>query len=339
MGGPEVPAPSGDGVHLQQDPPARAANLKRMRRRIVAVGDLHGDVERLVRILQQQKVFLPGTQTWDPAQTNVDVILLGDYVDWRGEPLEGARGEWDRGVERLLRLILTIDAQVEALSRDNPEFRSTFHPLLGNHERLMLDTWGLLSRLESRPLAALAGRYDDTGQWKKLLDGLRKEPGAAATATWITQGGLATVRSFGGLDPWMNVMRRGLAEVLEQRLQLGVVVNGWLFSHSLPDSPEYWLPLETVHRLPAGQRRQVEDAFIWGRRLWGYDAGSRKVPPMTQHEVDTLLERVGVRGAVVGHSLAKQVMPLEAFGGRVVNIDLHGRPGSQPYTTFYETEG
>ncbi|NDD29947.1 MAG: hypothetical protein EB084_16955, partial [Proteobacteria bacterium] len=56
-----------------------------VRRRLIAIGDLHGDVHRLVRILQRHEVFLPGTRKWAKAANTVDVVLLGDYVDWRGE--------------------------------------------------------------------------------------------------------------------------------------------------------------------------------------------------------------------------------------------------------------
>ena len=43
----------------------------------------------------------------------------------------------------------------------------------------------------------------------------------------------------------------------------------------------------------------------------------------------------GVKGFVVGHTPMKKDYPVMAYEGRIVNIDLHGVPGSQPYVEIY----
>ena len=52
-------------------------------RTLVAIGDLHGDYFRMLRLLRENDLILPGTTVWNPDKKRVDLVLIGDYVDWR----------------------------------------------------------------------------------------------------------------------------------------------------------------------------------------------------------------------------------------------------------------
>ena len=73
------------------------------KRKLIAVGDLHGDYFRLIRILKEENVIIVKDKDnfeWNPEANSVDVVTLGDYCDWRGEPLEGPITEWIYGSKK-----------------------------------------------------------------------------------------------------------------------------------------------------------------------------------------------------------------------------------------------
>ena len=54
-----------------------------------------------------------------------------------------------------------------------------------------------------------------------------------------------------------------------------------------------------------------------------------RTSPFSEKEMEDLLSRMMVRGAVVGHTpLSRGPDPVVAYGGRIVNLDVHGTPGS-----------
>ncbi|HIB69621.1 MAG TPA: hypothetical protein EYO33_32230, partial [Phycisphaerales bacterium] len=81
------------------------------------------------------------------------------------------------------------------------------------------------------------------------------------------------------------------------------------------------------------QYKLAKESFLWSRKIWGYDycTGSRTVP-FTPEEMDEMLEGMGVKGVVVGHTpLPHDGKPVVAYEGRVINIDLHAFPGSEAF--------
>ena len=86
----------------EDEPVENSAESSKDTRLLVAIGDLHGDYYRLERLLRENDLILPGTSAWNPQASQVDLILIGDYVDWRNEPLEGPQSEWVQGAKRIL---------------------------------------------------------------------------------------------------------------------------------------------------------------------------------------------------------------------------------------------
>lgn len=321
-----------------------------MRRRLIALGDLHGDVHRLVRILERQQIVLSGTRKWARAANDIDLVLLGDYVDWRGEPLEGEASTWDRGAAELLELIVDLHQQVDAMAGGSRGSAPRFYTLLGNHEQLMLDSYRYLENLSPEQRRQVAQTYTDARtlapalhEPRTLVARLLGKPSVMPTAaevvlTWMLNGGVNTVNAFGGFDAWYERMRSGLARFIEEKMPVGVVINRRLYAHSLPDSPTWWQPVDTLANLDAHKRKQAVDAWIWGRRVYGFDHKTGKPTPRPEpHEIDQMLAAMQVQGAVVGHSLMQSLVPVRAYEGRIVNIDLHGHPLSDPWIEEYLT--
>jgi hypothetical protein len=310
--------------------------LTPIKRKLIAIGDLHGDFHRLVRLLSEQNILDPDRLEWKPEADNVDVILLGDYIDWRGEPLEGPYSEWHLGSKRILDLIFKLSKELEELQKKKKN-RSNFYPLLGNHDEMMLQGHAIMKKLSKEENQNLAN-FPDAESWVETFSRLplsaEEEQDFLRFLNWYEQGGDRTIQSFGGLDAWLSAMEGELGDFL-RKLPIAVVVNGKLFSHSVADERQYWVPAETLNHADEKTREQ----FLWGRKVWGYDAWLG-VPtnPLTEGDVDEMLERLGVKSVVVGHTSLRKDQPYFHFGGKIINIDTHGIPGSKAFVEEYYVE-
>jgi hypothetical protein len=313
------------------------------KRKTVAIGDLHGDYERMLRILNEQDLLIEGTWIWNPEADNVDFVLIGDYVDWRGEPLEGDSSRWKEGPKKTLHLIYYLANKLPEMRTKNDNFKSFIHPILGNHDQMMLEAISVFEFLEFEQLEEIISFKQNYAPLKKFLNDLKLEyeqiEKVMRFLNWYYQGGEATIEGFGGMEIWRQEMSSELGEFLKTRLKLGTVVNKRLFSHSLPDKSEFWKPIDEIMNMSNGEYVKTREAFIWGRRIWGIDAytNMKTVQPDIE-EIDEMLSMMGVESAVVGHTPMLRREPVEAFEGRIINIDLHGIPGSNAFVEEYEEE-
>lgn len=314
-------------------------------RTLLAIGDLHGDYYRLLRHLRENDLLLPDTLAWNPEKNRHDLILIGDYVDWRGETLEGpldqTPDEPATGARRILELLMLIENELEALRRAEPDFDSHSYPLLGNHDEMMIDALAVFEFMKLDQLQDLLGRARNFAVVKRQIT----DAGMAADQVekvlrflnWYVQGGESTMRGFGGLQGWKDAMDGDLGRFLKKRLRLAVVVNDRMFSHTVPDHRKFWKPVEDIVNLPDADFRAARESFLWSRKVWGYDyyTGMR-TSPFSEKELDEMLEGLGVRGIVVGHTpLARGPDPVVAYGGRVINLDVHGTPGANALVEEY----
>ncbi|MBS2033717.1 metallophosphoesterase [bacterium] len=311
-------------------------------RTLIAIGDLHGDYYRLVRLMRESDLLLPGTYAWNPQQNQVDLILIGDYVDWRNEPLEGPDDEWPRGSRKILELLYALHRELEQLRLTVPGFKSNLYTILGNHDEMMLEAHQIFSFLEVERLDEFLTNMGHSIQVKHAIQALGLGPGQVERVlkflNWYVQGGQATIQGYEGLARWKEEMDGEMGAFLRQYLRLGVVVNNRLFAHTVPDYREFWRPIEEIVALPESGYRRAKEAFLWSRKVWGFDycTGSRTAP-FSSEEIDEMLMGMAVEGLVVGHTpLPHDGKPVIAHGGRVINIDLHAYPGSEALIQTYQ---
>lgn len=326
-------------------PPSEARSEKssseQRTRTVVAIGDLHGDYFRLRRLLIENDILLPDTDAWNPDADRVDLILIGDYVDWRKETLEGPREEWVAGARRILELLFALHNEVERLKESDPDFDSRVYALLGNHDDMMLEAHRVFNFLEYEQMEGFLSSVGSQAHVKRAIHEMGLSPSNVERLlkflNWYVQGGEATIDGFEGLRQWKDAMDGDLGDFLRDHLRLGVVVNQRLYAHTAPDHREFWRPLEEIVALEESSYRQAKEAFLWSRRVWGYDyyTGTRTAP-FTDEELDEMLRGIGVTGLVVGHTpLTREGRPVVAYDGRVVNIDLHGFPDSAALVEEY----
>lgn len=311
--------------------------MSELKRKLIAVGDLHGDYYRLIRVLSEEKFLDPKKITWTEEASRADIILLGDYVDWRREPLEGPKEEWPQGPRRLIELIHKLYTEHQERSKDK-SFHGRFFPLTGNHDQMMIESFDLIEELGQKSPETLE-KTEDIGEIVNQLGFEASDPKNAESLmrilNWYEQGGHETIVSFGGLQGWRKAMKSPLGEFL-RKLPVAVVINKKLFCHSVPDTKELWTPI------PEGkpvyeESKETRDQYLWGRKVWGYDAFRGKATkPFTEKEIDEMLDAFGVNAVVIGHTTLHQKQPYLHFGGKVINLDMHGIPGSKPFIEEYE---
>jgi len=315
-------------------------------RKVVAVGDLHGDYYRLIRILEEHHLVIPGTTVWNPLTDNVDLVLIGDYVDWRGETLEGDPNEWALGPWKTLLLLHKIHRNIARLKEQIPGFQSNLFLILGNHDEMMLQALEVFDFITYEDLQFI---MDNPQQYSIIVKKYVKEKNISYESAeiilrflnWYVQGGDVTISGFGGVEDWRKAMEGDLGDFLRKNLQLGVVINGRLYSHSIPDKKEFWIPIDQVGKTAdQGLAEKIREAFLWGRKVWGFDyyTGMR-TKPFTPEELEEMMGKMGIRGFVVGHTPMHKTDPVIAYDGKVINIDLHGTPGSNPYAETYYPDG
>lgn len=313
---------------------------------LLAVGDLHGDYYRLVRHLRELELLLPGTMAWNPERNNVDMVLIGDYTDWRGEALEGSPDETAQdgalGGYRIIDLILHLTSELEKLRDADPSFDSHFYPLLGNHDEMMLHSAEVFSFVNAPELERLLQNVRNYMAWKRTLSDAGMNSVQIehmfSFLNWYVQGGDVTIQGFGGMEAWRDAMQGEIGDFMRNKLYLGVIINKRLFAHSLPDTPRFWRPLLEIATLPDDDYAAAKESFTWGRKVWGYDYSTgTRANVFTPAELSDLLTGIGGTSAIIGHTpMSHSTEHVVAYDGRVINIDVHGAPGGKAFMETYE---
>jgi hypothetical protein len=118
---------------------------------IIAIGDIHGDFEALVKILYKAKVMTPEGE-WNPNAKNTVVVQLGDLLD-RKERGDGV--DSDNYMEEIHILQLIEHLHIEA-----QEFNSAFIYVVGNHEIMnMMGDFRYVSENAMRGMGGEEERY------------------------------------------------------------------------------------------------------------------------------------------------------------------------------------
>ncbi len=329
--------------------------LEQGSRRLVVIGDLHGDYFRLVRILEETGL-LEGSNTSNPYELSwnenvepTDIVLLGDYIDWRGEPLEGPPEEWKYGSSRILLLLKNL--------KSRPATRVRLFTLMGNHEDMMLRSLRAYMVLkEELGEEGLSEFLEEAlGNTYRAIYSLSRM-GLSETSinlfmeflNWYLQGGQKTIDSFGGFEEWIYYFTAGeLAHMLDDLILL-LKMGSRLFVHTLPDDLELLRKALTqgLKVLKPSERERLREQLLWSRGIWGIDAfrNTRYEPP-SQDYLKEVLRDIGVEVVILGHTplrrgfLRDNRKPIVVFDGMIVNTDLHGIPYSDPYISDIQGSG
>jgi hypothetical protein len=317
--------------------------------RIVAIGDVHGAYDELVRILRAAGV-IDGRERWVGGSTYL--VQTGDVVD---------RGAKSRRALDLLR----------RLERDAPRRKGRVLALLGNHETMRLGGTaaghppgqGLLRDINPAEVEAFR-----TPRSLELRDAVRarwvEEEAQRAKAAGTPADEAALVARFdAAAPPGMIEMADAFSEKGDYGRWLrdhaaAARINGVLFLHGGVSPRVAPLGCEGINagvkadlttgfakflQAPLETLAGAEDGPLWYRGLAQQDE------TVFAPEVEKILDAARARAIVIGHTVTPTGRITPRFGGRVVQIDTGmltavykgGRPSAleivgDKWTAIYE---
>lgn len=283
--------------------------------RVVAIGDVHGDKDALVAVLQMSGV-IDSTGKWIAGATHV--VQIGDIP---------ARGPQTRQCFDLL-----MQLEPEAAKAGGH-----LHPLIGNHDAgviygdrrsVLPEEYAEFRTPEAEQL--LEEAWKGEVESRRRTDRLPADPAQVEKLRlqWLEShppGFVEHTRAFAPNGPYGSWIRRNNAVI---RIDDSLFVHGGI-------SPKF--AARTRASLNAMIRRELADparlipglsSDILGP-LW-YRGFAEETGPAIEAHLKAVLQFHGVRRVVIGHTVTRTAI-LPRFEGRVVNIDIglsrfFGRP-------------
>ena len=315
---------------------------------LIAIGDLHGDFYKFKRILEEFNVIEIiendpndiNSIGINPKELNNKVIVfIGDYVDWREEELENplnlSKSLLIKGTAKILKTIELIDKSLKSYNN--------FYFLVGNHEDMMFKALDFIINYYLKD--EFNQDIKNSEKLNNLIEIVSENPYKLIYESenlifsekyfnflnWYFQGGKNTILSFGGINDFVsNILELSFLKELILCLKIYDEENNVIFfSHTFPDDLE-------VLKKAIGDLMYIDDyivsQFLWSRKIWGIDAFNGKyVEPTSLKEIEEIFENNKIKYFVIGHTkVSKDINPTYYFNDKVINIDLHGTPLSNP---------
>ena len=261
--------------------------------RIVAVGDVHSDYDRLVDVLRTADL-VDGRNAWIGGKAHL--VLVGDFID---------RGP---ASAKVMDLLMALDPQAEHTG-------GKVHALIGNHEAM--NVYGDLRYVSKDDYKTYRAMAPDLQDLKKTSALVPEAPFLRGLQAGRPQGWEEQRLLFGPEGRYGRWMRRQNAIVR---------INDLLFLHG-GISPRYAsttreeinreirAELQDFSKLPRGMALD-EDGPLWYRGLAQLPENSKG---LADH-IDRVLATHSVRHVVIGHTRTLAVLP--RFDGKVILVDV-----------------
>jgi hypothetical protein len=288
-------------------PPAPAQCVWDGVERVVAVGDLHGDFDAFVAILQDNRL-LDENNTWIGGKAHL--VQLGDVMD---------RGDHARDIFVL----------ISRLEREAAEAGGMVHFLPGNHEELNL----------ARVSMEYKG-YVSLEQFKSFLKGSYRSRHERLTARMSDEDGKAYWNALMGqtaaIDAYYDGFRNAVGGWIIGHSVI-IKINGVVFVHGGIAPEDSRRTLESINAkyrqefIEATRDNQAMFQFVFQEYapLWNRDLGENG-SSILESDVRQILSNLKARAIVVGHT-PTPTERAKHFGGLVWFIDSN-------ISSFYEGE-
>jgi len=292
------------GSAWSQSPPNGLADTYANVRRIVAIGDVHGDYQRFLELLRAA-ALVDAKGAWSGGATHL--VLTGDYVD-RGD--ESAR---------VLDLLMTLEPQARSAG-------GRLHALIGNHEAM--DLYGDLRYVTRKDFAAFqtanSGDLRDRqmqAEWDQLKHDHKSPPDEAAWRKTFQD-----EHPLGWVEHRMAFQPNGKYGKWLRQLNAIIKINDAIFLHG-GISAKY--ATSTRPEINGRIREELSDLTKLKDGMATDDEGPLWYRGMAQLPEDdqgmnAMLPRVlatqQAAHIVIGHT--PQVAVLPRFDGKVIAIDV-----------------
>jgi hypothetical protein len=276
--------------------------------RIVAIGDLHGDYDAYLTVLQAAGIVDAKGQ-WIAGATHL--VQAGDIPD---------RGPDTR----------RIIAHLDRLARDAHKRGGRVHALMGNHEAM--NVTGDLRYVDPGEYAAFADARSAARRdryYQAVLDAMKRDDPAAFAAlpadhraAWDNEHPLGWVEHRAAWDPRWNP--KGELYQWTLRAPVAVQVNDFVFVHGGLGSAYCGNTLASLSALAHDALRRADPATpgiledprgpLWYRGLAGVE------PAASREAVDAILAQHDAKHLVVGHTPTGGIV-WPRLDARVIQVD------------------
>lgn len=272
--------------------------------RVVAVGDLHGDLDRFVTVLRQAQL-IDESSHWTGGRSHL--VLCGDMID------RGSRSA------QVLDLVMALEEQaIQAGGR--------VHALIGNHEAMNVESdFRYVSAEDYESFRTPDSERLRRNQMETALSNLRlngQEP--SDVEAWIRQylaahplGWVERSLAFGPqgkYGKWLG-QHNAIVKINDALFMHGGLSEKYVKRHVNDINERVRSELSNPNRMRGGISHD-EEGPLWYRGL----IQAPEDDPAELRLVSRILEFQGVRHIVVGHTPNPAVMP--RFDGRVIGVDV-----------------
>jgi hypothetical protein len=279
--------------------------------RVVAVGDIHGDLDALVLDLQSRKL-IDGNGAWIGGKTQL--VFTGDMCD--------------RGAQTRYIMDYLADLKKEASAQGGH-----IYPLLGNHE--VITAQGNVTYTSPEEFASFKSYASDfAGTNPKAWDQIKKmhqtvadippelptdAPSEEAKALHHDPKDFEGYgRAMFGNSPYAQDIRSRLAIMkVGDTLFMHGGVGPWLLKYN-PGQINGMIQAWVKYYQGVGKKPDRSTEWVVGNDgpLWTRDAANGKLPEAL---IDQILKKYGVKRIVLGHTIQSTID--EAYNGKVILID------------------
>jgi len=285
-------------------------------KRIVAIGDIHGDYPRLIELLRTAQL-INTKNAWTGGKANL--VLTGDYVD--------------RGPDSAKVMDFLIDLEPKAQKAGGQ-----VHALIGNHE-----TMDIMGDLRYVTPEDYKGYQQPNSKelrdafLKSTLEELKKSGTPLSDeAAWKKK--FEEEHPLGWVEHRIAFLPTGKYGKWLRQKNTVIKINDAIFLHGgialkYADTPireineRVRAELADLTKIQGGIVGDVEDSPVWYRGM----AQLPETDQATQALVDHVLKTHQVKHIVIGHTPMPGILP--RFGGKVITIDVglskfYGGPNS-----------
>lgn len=301
--------------------------------RVVAVGDLHGDYNAFVTILQA-KGIIDENEKWIGGKAHL--VQIGDVVD-RMPPVPEVdeNGRPSMTPRDIYILISRLEQEAAAAG-------GMVHFLPGNHEemnlaRVAMDYVGYVTLTQFKAflhgaylaaqerLTARMGDFDKDAHWKTLMD------------------------SKGGRDAYYDGFRDAVGAWIVGHNVI-IKINGVVFVHGGITMEDSRRTLESINakyreefiQAMSDNQRFFQFVFQPNSPLWNRDLEAGENSSVTESDIKQILSNLKARAIVVGHTPQSNDAAVR-FGGLVYMIDSYissfYKQLSRPSALWFESYG
>eukprot|EP00566_Odontella_aurita_P010861 CAMPEP_0113567350 /NCGR_PEP_ID=MMETSP0015_2-20120614/23229_1 /TAXON_ID=2838 /ORGANISM="Odontella" /LENGTH=381 /DNA_ID=CAMNT_0000469739 /DNA_START=123 /DNA_END=1265 /DNA_ORIENTATION=+ /assembly_acc=CAM_ASM_000160 len=290
-------------------------------RRLVAIGDVHGDMSKLRRSLHIAGVLDPGSSRDNPRWSGGDTVCVqcGDVLD---------RGDQELDCWRLL----------ADLARQAESEGGTFAFLLGNHEAMNFEgmfhyAWADANDDFEREIGSSLDEALGTDKWREPYDGnlparwAALEPGGifakallskmkvamVVGRTLLVHGGITRphLGYYGGIEAMNTTSQKWIMEQQDIREEL---------ESFAPGGKPYIDAQSRANVISRSMPKCLGGSSPLWIRLYSHPSDSQPRNPVAQGMLDFVLSETGADRMVMGHTPQNQIN--SALQGRVWRIDV-----------------